>query len=54
MTKGDACTGGEAPAPEADVPTFEGSVDLEIGEVEGDDPYLFSRVFAIAADPAST
>lgn len=48
-----ACTGGDvpAPAPEADVPTFEGSVDLEIGEVEGDDPYLFSRVFAIAADP---
>lgn len=47
-----ACTGGDAPAPEADVPTFEGTVDLEIGELEGDDPYLFARVFAIATDPA--
>ena len=47
-----ACTGDDAPAPEADVPAFEGTVDLEIGELEGDDPYLFTRVFAIAADPA--
>ena len=46
-----ACTGGDAPAPVADVPTFEGSVDLEIGEVEGDDAYLFSRIAAVAADP---
>lgn len=47
-----ACTGGDAPAPGVDVPTFEGTVDLEIGELEGDDPYLFARVFAIATDPA--
>ncbi len=47
-----ACSGGEAPMPEADVPTFEGTVDLEIGEVEGDDAYLFSRISSVAADPA--
>ncbi len=47
-----ACTGGEVPAPAADVPTFEGTVNLEIGEIEGDEPYLFSNVFGVAADPA--
>ena len=49
-----ACAGGDAPAPEADVPavpTFEGVVDLEIGELDGDDPYLFSYIFSVAADP---
>ncbi|WP_419164502.1 6-bladed beta-propeller [Candidatus Palauibacter sp.] len=46
-----ACAGGDAPPPEADVPTFEGTVDLEIGELEGEDPYLFTRVFSVAADP---
>lgn len=47
-----ACADGDVPEPETDVPTFEGTVDLEIGEVDGDDPYLFARVFAIATDPA--
>ncbi len=46
-----ACSGGDGPAPAADVPTFEGTVDLEIGELEGDDPYLFSSIFSVAADP---
>lgn len=46
-----SCAGGDAPAPEADVPTFEGTIDLEIGEIEGDDPYVFGRIFSVAADP---
>ncbi len=45
-----ACAGGDAPASDADVPTFEGTVDLEIGELEGDDAYLFSRIASVAAD----
>ena len=46
-----ACAGGDAPAPDADVPIFEGTADLEIGELEGDDAYLFSRIASVAADP---
>ncbi|WP_425152544.1 6-bladed beta-propeller [Candidatus Palauibacter sp.] len=46
-----ACAGGDGPAPAADVPTLEGTVDLEIGELEGDEPYLFTRIFSVAADP---
>ncbi|WP_420634387.1 6-bladed beta-propeller [Candidatus Palauibacter sp.] len=46
-----ACAGGDPPAPEVDVPIFEGFVDLEIGELEGDDPYVFGYVFSVAADP---
>ena len=45
-----ACAGGDAPAPDADVPTFEGVVELEIGELEGEDAYLFSRIASVAAD----
>ena len=33
-----------------DVPTFEGTIDLEIGQVDGDDPYLFSAIQDVAAD----
>ncbi len=32
------------------VPTFEGAVDLEFGEIDGDDPYLFTRIESIAED----
>ena len=32
------------------VPTFEGVVDLEFGEIEGDEPYLFTRVESIVED----
>lgn len=49
-----ACTGGDGPTADtgvSSVPTFEGTVDLEIGEVEGDDAYLFSRVVSVAEDP---
>ena len=43
------CTDGR-PAPPPDVPVYEGSIDLEIGEVEGEDPYLFTRIGSIAED----
>lgn len=49
-----ACAGDDGPTADtgvSSVPTFEGTVDLEIGEVEGDDAYLFSRIAAVAADP---
>lgn len=53
---GAACGAGDddpsADAGGATVPTFEGMVDLEIGEVEGEDAYLFSRIASVAADPA--
>ena len=42
-----ACGGGDGPTADTDlaaVPTFEGTVNLEIGEFEGDDAYLFSRI----------
>ncbi|MCZ0935481.1 MAG: 6-bladed beta-propeller [Gemmatimonadetes bacterium] len=46
-----ACTDGEAPQPGVDVPMFEGTVDLEIGELDGDEAYLFSRIASVAEDP---
>ena len=46
-----ACTDGDAPESETDVPTFDGTVDLEIGEFDGDDAYLFSRIASVAEDP---
>ena len=33
-----------------EVPTFEGTIDLEIGRIDGDDPYLFSAIQDVAAD----
>ncbi len=48
---GAACAGGDSPAVQTEVPVFEGVVDLEIGELDGEDPYLFSRIFSVAADP---
>ena len=35
---------GEGTVDVPDVPTFEGTIDLEIGRLDGDDPYLFSRI----------
>ena len=32
------------------IPTFDGTVDLEFGDVDGDDPYLFTRIGGIAED----
>ena len=44
------CSPGDGPPPDA-VPTFQGSVDLEVGEIDGDDPYLFTRIGSIVEDP---
>ncbi|MGH7541943.1 MAG: hypothetical protein ACRELC_13170, partial [Gemmatimonadota bacterium] len=44
------CGGERAPDPEASAPTFRGRVDLAIGEIAGEEPYLFSRVSGIAQD----
>lgn len=49
---GTACTEdsvGDEGALDA-APTFEGTVDLEFGEIDGDDPYLFTRIESIAED----
>ena len=46
-----ACAGGDSATTQAEVPAFEGFVDLEIGELDGDEPYLFSYIFSVAADP---
>jgi len=48
-----ACTdeGGEAEAGAVDaIPTYQGTVDLEFGDIDGDDPYLFTRIGGIAED----
>ena len=48
-----ACADGdksEDPSVPHDVPIFEGTIDLEIGRLDGDDPYLFSYIRDVAAD----
>ena len=48
-----ACAGGERsedPGVPPEVPTFEGTIDLQIGRHDGDDPYLFSYIMDVAAD----
>ena len=45
-----ACAEDEPARVFPEVPTFEGSIDLEIGEMDGDDPYLFTRIASIAED----
>ncbi len=46
-----ACSEGrESDVALPEVPTFEGTIDLEIGEVDGDDPYLFSYILDVVAD----
>ena len=44
------CVDGGAPAPPPEIPVFEGTIDLEIGEVEGEDPYLFTTIGSIVED----
>lgn len=46
-----ACSrGGDSGVALPEVPTFDGTIDLEIGDVAGDDPYLFSFIVAVAVD----
>ena len=46
-----ACSEGEdADVALPEVPTYEGTIDLEIGELDGDDSYLFSYIQDVAAD----
>ena len=48
---GVGCSEGGTERSPGDVPTFRGTVDLEVGEIEGDDPYLFTRIESIGEDP---
>ena len=43
---------GDGPAAAPDVPTYEGAIDIEIGKLDGDDPYLFSDIMDVVADDA--
>lgn len=45
-----ACVDRGAPAPPPEIPVFEGAIDLEIGEVEGEDPYLFTTIGSVVED----
>lgn len=47
------CGGGDDSADsgvQPDVPVYEGAIDLEIGEFEGDDPYLFTYIGHVVSD----
>lgn len=48
MTTG-CSPGTDEPRPD-EVPTFQGAVDLEFGEIDGDDPYLFTRIESLVED----
>ena len=50
LTFGACSRGGDSGVALQEVPTFDGVIDLEIGEMSGDDPYLFSFIVAVAAD----
>ena len=46
-------TGAPAAPPQSGpprIPTFEGTIELEFGELTGEDPYLFSRIESIVED----
>ncbi len=47
---GSGCSEGGIERSPGDVPIFHGMVDLEIGEIEGEDPYLFTRIESIVED----
>ena len=47
---GSACSDAPDPTTSPDVPIFEGTIDLEIGEIDGDDPYLFTYIGSIVED----
>ena len=44
-----ACGDGR-PATPPEVPVHEGSIDLEVGEIEGEDPYLFTTIGSVVED----
>lgn len=44
------CSEGGVERPVRDVPTFHGTIDLEFGEIEGEDPYLFTRIESMVED----
>lgn len=46
------CSEGGVERPAGDVPTFHGTIDLEFGEIEGEDPYLFTRIESMVEDPS--
>lgn len=51
LLTGAACSEGEeSEAALPEVPTYEGTIDLEIGDIAGEDPYLFSYILHVAAD----
>ena len=50
LLQGVGCTGADSDLLPGGVPTFAGIVDLEFGETEGDEPYLFTRVESIVED----
>ena len=50
---GNACSDAPDPTASPEVPIFEGSIDLEIGEIDGDDPYLFTRIESIVEDASA-
>ena len=43
--------GSSEPIPE-EVPVYQGVVDLEFGELEGDPPYIFTTITSVIGDPA--
>ena len=45
-----ACSDGAEQAAMPEAPTFEGVIDLEIGELDGEDPYLFTNIGDVVAD----
>ncbi len=48
-----ACTAGDEGADsgaQPDVPVHEGEIELEIGEIDGDDPYLFTSIGHVVSD----
>ena len=47
---GVGCAEGGIERSPGDVPTFHGTVDLEFGEIEDEDPYLFTRIESIVED----
>ena len=44
------CSEGGIERSPGDVPTFQGTIDVEFGEIDGDDPYLFTRIESIVED----
>ena len=45
------CSDGAGEPSSDEIPTFQGTVDLEFGGIVGDDPYLFTRIGSIVEDP---